>query len=42
MPSRKRLCKICFKLYDQSVYWQVESHTHQGQGPTDSKIGGRD
>lgn len=31
-----KTCKICFKRYDPAVGWQVESHTHQGQGPTDS------
>lgn len=32
----KLVCKVCGKLYDPTVGWQVESHTHQGQGPTDS------
>lgn len=35
MPNDKlKTCKVCYKRYDPRVAWQVESHTHQGQGPS--------
>jgi hypothetical protein len=36
-----KTCKVCFKRFDSRVAWQVESHLHQGQGPTDSAKGER-
>jgi hypothetical protein len=34
-----KLCKVCFKTYDQTVGWQILSHTHQGQGPSGDRPG---
>ena len=39
---KKRICKVCYKMFDPTVGWQLLSHTHQGQGPNDDKRGGND
>jgi hypothetical protein len=31
-----KVCRICYRKYDPQKPHEVLSHTHQGQGPTDS------
>lgn len=34
-----KVCKVCFKMYDPSLGWQVASHAHQGSSGDEKRSG---